>query len=182
MPLPTEAPRPSRRTVPPPDRPRFERREVLCSRFVAVGMAVLVAAGLSGFLGPSERTSSRTGPAGTLEATHPSLTRPGLDSALEVTLRPEVEPAEPFRLVVPSDVFATLGLELVQPEPTEESVDGANVVLHFDPAAAGADGELVVTMSGRMPTKQPPGRHGWQVEWRTDDGSLRTPMTTWVLP
>lgn len=182
MQLHTEAPRPSRRTVPPPERPGFERAEVVFRRVAAGAMALLVAAGLTGFLGPAERTVTTGGAAGELAVTHPSVTRPGLDSEVEIAVRGAARPTEPFRVALPSDAMAGLGLEVVDPEPTAESVEGGDVVLQFDPAVAGPDGVLVVTLSGRMPTKQLPGRQRWHVEWRGPGGTLRVPLTTWVLP
>lgn len=84
------------RTVNDVDRTAFHRAETRVRVTGVVVMGLIVVAALTGFLGPRESTHTIDGAAGTLEVTHPQLTRPGLDAEIVVVVEP-LTAEEPVR-------------------------------------------------------------------------------------
>lgn len=171
-------PRPIR-TVTEDDRTAFHRAETRVRVTGVVVMGLIVVAALTGFLGPRESTHTMDGAAGTLEVTHPQLTRPGLDAEIVVVVDP-LSTGEPLRLRVDSEVLSTLGILTVQPAPeAERSADGA-VEYEFVPTD---EPPYEIRFSGRVPTKAPPTRLSWDMIWLSGTGDAITlTETTWVLP
>lgn len=159
------------------ENPGTTRREVVFRRTVLVAMVLLVAAAALGFLGPRDTTHRAEAVQGTLAVTHPQITRPGLE--VEVTV--ELTPSSGQRrasLTLPHDALSLLGVEGIQPEPANQVSGDGVVTYQFD---LSDDETVTVTLSGRVPVKQGPGRTSWWVRWDGDEVA-RTEMTTWVLP
>jgi hypothetical protein len=116
---------------------------------VAAMTAVIVAACL-GWLGPREASASDGG----LEVTYPQITRPGLESTVELTVTP-VGADTPVLVEMSTVTFDRLGLETISPAPTRETSAGDTVRLEFEPPGAGE--ELTVRFVGRLATRTTPG-------------------------
>lgn len=118
-----------------------------------------------------------------LRVEHEHHLRPGTDSTVTLTLTRAS--AGDALLVVGRDLFTTAGVTDVRPTPTAQGHDSGGLVLRFDDAPA----LLTVTLEGRVPTRQPPGRPRWRVAAASghDADALGHPdvsVTTrpWVLP
>lgn len=167
------------RTLADDDRTSFLRGEARFRVVGAVALLLVVVAAAIGLLGPGERTVTADVAAGRVEMVHPHLTRPGLDAAFTVTVEP-TQPTEVVRLRIDSDALSRLGLEVVHPTPVSEKAGDGVVVYEVSAADSGAH---EITVSGRVPTKAPPGRLSWDVVWLPDGAEPVTlGVTTWVLP
>ena len=146
-------------------------------------LALLVAAALAGQLGPRERTTVvRTDDGLAVEATHPTVVRPGMeiDVVLAVTA-----PGGPDAVTVEidQDVFERAGIELAVPEPDRQEARAGRVRMTF----AVADGEEDVTLllTGRLPTRADMGPITVGIDvGRSDDPAAVAPLgfRMWVLP
>jgi hypothetical protein len=162
-----------------PAGPRHDRHEVLLRRAGIVILTALVLLGLLGHLGPSSRTAVRSSAAGTMEVTYDAVARPGVDSEVRLTVRPE--PAtDALVLTIGREILEVYGIDHFSPEPVEQRAEDGRLVLEF---ATGDGDTFDLRISGRTPTTQPPGRTTWRLEWLTDGSSAATlDATTWVLP
>lgn len=152
--------------------------ELWFRRVIVVAMVALVVVAAFGLLGPRERTTTVASASGELEVTYPVTTRPGLDAAITITLRPE-EPAAEYRVRLPQAIFDELGLEIRSPQPVTEITDDGDVIYVFE---AEGQKEPSFTWSGRVPTRQIPGRTEWRAAWLSGDTSTHVLVSTWVLP
>lgn len=141
-------------------------------------LVALVVAGLLGVLGPAARQTGAAGPSGSVELRYPSVTRPGLDSEVTITLEP-AQAADTYRLAVSASMMSTLGIEQISPEPEMQTSNGSQLILEF---AGSPAGEVVITFSGRVPTQQAPGVHDWEIKWVTDQATVPIEARTWTLP
>ena len=140
--------------------------EVWFQRAGLLLLAAVVAAALSGWLGPRLTVAEASGPAGTLEVEHHSITRADLDTEIRVTVSPR-EDADSIDLSVDRAALQVWGVDSFVPEPKSQRVDGERVVLEF--AAAGG-GPVEIVFNGRTGTTEPPGSTPWTVRWETSDG------------
>ncbi|QCX27542.1 hypothetical protein [Nocardioides jishulii] len=152
------------------------------SRRIGLLLLVLVVVGGSlGYAGPRSTTASESGPGGSLEVEYPSLTRPGLDTEVSISVVPD-RSTETLRLSVSQATLARLGVERFSPEPQVQRTEADRVVLEFA-TEPGPSREFTVRMSGRTPTTQMPGRHRWELDWLPWDGAgIRVAATTWTVP
>jgi len=159
--------------------PLGDRARLLVQRGLLGVLALVVLAACLGWLGPHSDTVTETGAGGTVRMEYDARTRPGLDTEVVVTLRPD-RARESLVLRVPSGALDALGIEQFVPEPVEQRSEDGAVVLEF---ATSGEPPYEVTLAGRTPTTQPPGRHRWRVEW-LEDGSPTAAVaaTTWVVP
>jgi hypothetical protein len=170
-------------TLPPPNEKALAG-EALFRRAVTIGMALFLAVAAFGLLGPLERTASVAAAPGQIEVSYPGITRPGLDSEITLTLRPS-NPTDSYRVRIPQEVLAALGVETISPEPSSQVAEGDSVVYVFD---AARHERVSLTWSGRVPTKQAPARLRWSVAWLGHDPgadpaeATEATLTTWVLP
>jgi len=159
------------------ENPGTTRREVVFRRTVLFAMVLMVAAAALGLLGPRDSTVSAEAAQGAMDVTYPQIARPGLEVEVSVRLTPR-EGSGTATLTVPQDALSLVGVEAIHPEPASQVSRDDAVTFEFE---LSDDERVTVTLSGRVPVKQGPGRTRWWVEW---DGaqSARTEMTTWVLP
>ncbi|UMG91101.1 hypothetical protein [Nocardioides sp. TF02-7] len=162
-----------------PTSARHGRREVVGRRLGIGLLVVVVVVACLGLLGPASSTTSERVAAGTITMEYDVRTRPGLDTEVLVTVRPE-QPAESLALEIDQAALETYGIETFAPEPVEQRTRDDSVVLEF--AAADAEAFEVRT-SGRTSPTQPPGRTAWQLRWLVDGSPVATlDVTTWVMP
>lgn len=148
-------------------------------------VVLLVALSSAWWPGASGEASGRSADGGAMQlrVEHEHHLRPGTDSV--VTLRLTRAAAGDARLVVGRSLFTTAGVTDVRPTPSAQSHHAEGLVLRFDDAPA----QLIVTLEGRVPTRQPPGRQTWRAAAASsaDEDALDHPdvsVTTrpWVLP
>lgn len=155
---------------------RWQEREALVRR-VGVGVLCLVLiAAAAGLFGPG--TGRRTAGAGDLTVTYPTVTRPGLDSRIVVTIPPGRDSS---RHVVRIDrtVLDDLGIETFHPQPSATRSRGGQVELEFEGAGSRA---TRVSLDGRVPTQLGAGARDGDIS-AVVDGDVQTVSTrTWVLP
>ena len=159
------------------ENPGTNRREVVFRRSVLLGMVLLVVAAALGLLGPRDATERARAVQGTVAVTYPQITRPGLYVQVSVELTP-TRGQRRASLTLPQDALALLGVDAVQPEPTSQVSGDRTVTYEFE---LSDDESVTVSLNGRVPVKQGPGRTSWWVRWDGDETAL-TEMTTWVLP
>lgn len=161
------------------DDERVERRR---QRIRAVGLtllAVLVLAGLSGWLGVRSGHARVGGPHGLMmDVEYPQVARPGLSAALTITIHSAGGFSDPIDVSIPTSYVQAYDENGFHPDPAESTVDGERTHWTFDPP----DGNtLTVWFDHRL---------GPGVQWRHDgdvtvavgDRTVRTSFTTWVLP
>lgn len=154
----------------------WQDREAIFRRVgIGVLVVVLVLAAVGAF-GPREATTSS--PDGSVSVTHPSVTRPGLDSRVVVTIPPG-EGGEPPVIEMDRAALEALGLTSFSPEPAAVTSRGERVELEFEPDG---DRDVVVTLSGRIPTQAPTGSTRWEIARPGGGRSVTVSMRTWVLP
>lgn len=152
--------------------------EVWMQRIGALLLAALVLLACLGVLGP--RTTSESGSAGIGDVSwdFPSITRPGHETEVTVTFEPQT-PRDTYELRIDHAAVATLGLEQIHPEPSEQTARGSTLVLQF----TGSDADSYeVVLSGRVPVQQPPGSTKWSMAWVADGETITLDATTAVLP
>lgn len=122
--------------------------EVWFQRAGLLLLAAVVAAALSGWLGPRSTVAEASGPAGTLEVEHHSITRAGLDTEIRVTVSPR-EDADTIDLSVDRAALQVWGVDSFVPEPKSQRVDGERVVLGFAAAGDGPSRSSSTAAPGR---------------------------------
>lgn len=157
------------------------RRARALRRVGIAGMAVVILLACLDWLGPKASTSQTRGTSGELAVEYPQLTRRGLDSEVVVTHKPAKPVGGKVVLAVDRSMYVDLGLEQVIPEPLEQRLRGERIELTFPPPPPGT--ELVVTVTGRIPTQQVLGRYDYSITARTGEAEpLPLDLRTWVLP
>lgn len=161
--------------------PGRARRARNFRRVGLVALAAVVAAAVTGSLGPTSGTATAVNDSGgSLEMEYPSRTRPGLDTIVQLTLADAEVVDDEVVLEVEQEMYNVLGTELVVPEPTSARAVGELVVLTFDPPRSRA---LTLVLSGRTPTQQLPGTSTFHL---TVSGSAEVEhevtFRTWVFP
>lgn len=145
-------------------------------RRVGVGtLLLLVILSLTGWLGPRESTVTD----GDLTVTFPHVTRPGVESTLEVS----ADGLGPGRVAVevPSTVMDRLGIETISPRPVSETSMGDVVRLTFD--GSGAGGVFTVRFFGRVPVRAQLGTLTYSIRVGSAlSGRQQVSARMWVLP
>lgn len=162
-------------------RPGPGRVDHVSRRIGILLLLLVVVVACLGYLGPRTSTATETGPGGGLQVDYPSLTRPGLDTEVTVTVTPDRR-TETLRLAMSQAALARLGIEQFSPEPREQRTEADRVILEFA-TQPGSGEEFTVRLSGRSPTTQGAGPHRWELDWLPPDGAaLRVAVTTWTVP
>lgn len=111
-----------------------------------------------------------------LDLSHERHLRPGIDGSVTVEVVREDEGELALR--IPRDLLVTLGATEVRPAPDAEREQDGDVLLTWSDAPR----RQVVSVEGRVPTRQAPGRHRWEVAATSGDSRAAVSTTVWVLP
>lgn len=111
-----------------------------------------------------------------LQVRHEHHLRPGIDGSL--TLDVVRDAGGELSLQVPRDLLVTLGATDVRPAPDAEREQDGDVLLTWSDAPP----RQIVSVEGRVPTRQAPGRHRWEVTAYSGDSRAAVSTTVWVLP
>jgi hypothetical protein len=161
-------------------RPGDVRRAVRRHRAAMAVVALLLVAGLSGWLGVRSTTSRAVDAGVELEVLHAAVSRPGLATPFEVRVRRDGGFDGPVRVAVPADYLALLDVSAVQPTPTSETTRDGQVVWELDRP----EGEVLqVAVDGRVEPSRSRGASG-QVAVLDGAGEVvvETEIRTVVLP
>lgn len=157
-----------------------EARRWRTARRFGVGLLTLVVVlALAEAFGPRDATATaQAGDGSELTVRYPKLTRPGLDTEIEVRWKGSAPLTEEVVVVVDQRLFSELGIELIAPEPEAQRSAGSELYLTFD---APRHREFSALFSGRLPTRQTAGSHSFSVRI---DGVAESvaEARTWVLP
>lgn len=155
------------------------RRRRTARRWGVAILALVVILAAAEAFGPRDRTASDEAADGSaLTVRYPQLTRPGLETEVEVEWQRPEPITEDVHLVIDQSMVSDLGVELITPEPREQRSAGRQLHLTFDPPA---DEDFSVLISGRLPTRQTIGSHRYSVGIEGGGGSTIEARTL-VLP
>lgn len=165
--------------IPPPDRAIASSSHSKRLRHLATAvLALLVLAGLSGYLGVRSTTTSTRTAELELAVEHALVTRGGLATPFEVTVRRPGGFEGPVELRVSSDYLDRFDENGFDPAPDSARADGAFTTWTWD----SVEGDThVVSIDARLE----PGVHwrvGGVVEARTGGAVARVRIDTWVAP
>jgi hypothetical protein len=96
------------------------------------GLCLIVAGGLSGWLGPQTRTISATENGYTLTVTYPAVTRPGLPIRLEFEIRHPGGFPGPVTLSTTFDYVHLFDISNLEPEPSSSTATADRLAYTFD--------------------------------------------------
>ncbi|HET7689621.1 MAG TPA: hypothetical protein VFK41_04545 [Nocardioidaceae bacterium] len=147
------------------------------------GFAVLVlvvGAGLTGFLGPSEGTDTAEGGGYTLTVTHGAKVRSGQPVPLEITVEGPGAFSGPVELAFDPEVFDRFDFQNWYPNPDGESRSDSELTYEFAPP----DGNvLVVHLDARVAPGLGISRNEhWIAVMDGSEELVRIDYTVWVMP
>lgn len=155
---------------------RWQEREALARR-LGIGVLVLVlVTAAAGVLGPKD--ASLASATGDVDMVYPRITRPGVDTRVVITVRPE-DGARHVLVRIDRSIVESLGVDSFSPEPSSMRSRGDQLELELE-----ADGAqpVVVELAGRVPTRQPAGSRDWEVRRVADGRPSTISTTTWFVP
>lgn len=160
---------------------RATRRDQLFRRAFAVLLALFLLGGLLRAYGVLTRTATARGGGFELDVRYGRVTRPGLATPLEITVRSlEGSFDGPVRVAVSGEYLDQFDENGIDPDPASATADDVAVLWEFDPPPGPV---LRVSLDVRVEPAVQWGRDGF-VALLADDGDelVRVAFHTWVLP
>jgi hypothetical protein len=146
-----------------------------------LGAAIVDGLGAADIYGVDSATTTATAGGTTLEVRHGTVSRPGLATPFDITVRRAGGFDAPVRIAVDSAYLAMWDENGLDPQPTAETQDESVVMWEFDPPESGET--LVVSFDARIEPAVQRGASG-HVALLDDDGSevIRVRFSTRILP
>lgn len=147
-------------TLPGHRDPDGVRRARDLRRIGIVALAVMIAAGLAGVLGPRTADVAADGGVYRLEVHYAQVTRSGLATPLRVNVTRAGGFDGPVTLAFDKDLFDRLDFQNFYPNPAAETAAPHRIVYEFDPPGGDV---LSITLDARTGPTQPPSAHRYWV-------------------
>ncbi len=169
-------------TVPRDHDRRLQRRTMWIRRGFTVGVVVFVVVALFGFFGQRNRTTTVEGGGYELAVFYPQITRPGLSSPFELTVRrTDGGPLpETLSLATTVDYLRLFDDQAIEPEATEMRANQDEVEWQLLP-----EGDAVVftvSLDARIDPGIQWGTSGTTTLYVDGDAVVAAHFRTWVLP
>lgn len=156
------------------------RRGHIGRRIALSVVALIVAAGATGWLGVHAQTTSASGPGYHLSITYPRVARAGLDIPWELRLTSETGFDTDITIGISADYFDIFEFQGMHPEPSDETSDGKFVYLTFSPPKSG--NVFTTALDTYVQPGSQVGRHAMTIAQIGGQTVASVSYTTWVMP
>lgn len=159
------------------------RRAVFGRRVFGVVLVAFLVGTMLGVFGVRSADVTERGQQHELSVHYGRVTRPGLSTPFEFTIRHDGEfPAdEPIRVTLNTDYANAFDINDFEPQPSASTADGSTITWEFDPPSGDA---LSVSIDGMLDPSTAPGRHRGTVAVVDQEGNVLVSarFLTWVMP
>jgi hypothetical protein len=160
--------------------PRAGQKALWPRRAFLALLAIIVAAGLTGWLGVHSSTATARGPGVTLSVRYAHVARAGLDVPFELTITKPAGFDNDVVLAVSQNYLGLFNANSVEPQPSSENSNGSDAIWRFDRPEGTT---FVVSVDMQVQSGQHWGRSGSVTLLdASHHRTARVTFKTWLVP